>query len=87
MRRINPGADRPFRTPMLNFVAPAGIVLCLCLMVYLGWQNWVRLFAWLAIGLVIYFVYSRRHSHLGKELRGEISRHGVSPAGVPIEPE
>lgn len=83
MRRINPNAERPFRTPMLNFVAPAGVVLCLALMVYLGWQNWVRLFVWLGIGMLIYFFYSRQHSHLGKELRGEISRHGVSPAGCP----
>ena len=85
MRYINPGAERPFRTPAMNFVAPAGIVLCLTMMIYLGWQNWVRLFAWLAVGLVIYFLYSRHHSHLGKALRGEISRHGVSPAGVPLD--
>lgn len=85
MRRINPAAERPFRTPLLNFVAPGGIILCLLLMYDLGWQNWVRLFAWLVIGLVIYFVYSRRHSHLGAELRGEIARHGVSPAGAPVD--
>jgi APA family basic amino acid/polyamine antiporter len=84
MRRINPEAERPFRTPMINFVAPAGITLCLGLMIYLHWQNWVRLFVWLAIGLAIYFLYSRRHSHLGRELRGEISLHGVSPAGMPV---
>jgi len=81
MRYINPQAERPFRTPAMGFVAPTGIVLCLIMMVYLGWQNWARLFGWLAIGLVIYALYGRRHSHLGKELRGEISRHGVSPAG------
>lgn len=85
MRRLNPAATRPFRTPMLSVVAPAGIALCLGLMVYLGWQNWVRLGAWLAVGLMIYLFYGRHHSHLGKELRGEITRHGVSPAGVPLE--
>ncbi|MDD4270179.1 MAG: amino acid permease [Pirellulales bacterium] len=84
MRRISPGADRPFRTPMLNLVAPAGVLLCVGLMVYLGWQNWVRLLAWLALGLVIYFAYGRKHSHLGKELREELARHGVSPAGAPL---
>jgi APA family basic amino acid/polyamine antiporter len=45
--------------------------------------NWWRLLVWLMIGLVIYFSYGRRHSLLGKELRGEISRHGISPAGMP----
>jgi APA family basic amino acid/polyamine antiporter len=71
MRRTHPEVERPFRAPALNLVAPLGIVLCGAMMVYLGWQNWVRLFLWLAIGLVIYFTYSRHHSHLGKELRGE----------------
>lgn len=85
MRRLNPEAKRPFRTPMLGFVAPAGIVLCLALMVYLGWQNWVRLFVWLALGMVIYIFYGARHSSLGKELRGEIVRHGVTPAGSPLD--
>jgi APA family basic amino acid/polyamine antiporter len=85
MRGSNPDMPRPFRTPVIQFVAPAGIFLCLMMMVYLGWENWVRLFGWLIIGLCIYFFYSRHHSHLGKELRGEISKHGVSPAGMPLD--
>jgi APA family basic amino acid/polyamine antiporter len=82
MRYTNPTLERPFKAPFLGFVAPGGIVLCLAMMIYLGWENWVRLFGWLAIGLCIYFFYSRHHSHLGKELRGEISTHGISPAGM-----
>lgn len=82
MRRTHPGLPRPFKAPMMNFVAPAGIVLCLAMMVSLGWENWMRLIGWLVIGLCIYFFYSRHHSHLGKELRGEITTHGVSPAGM-----
>ena len=82
MRRINPEAKRPFRTPLMNFVAPAGIIFCLTMMVYLGWQNWLRLFVWLFVGLGIYFFYSRHHSHLGRQLAAEISQHGVSPAGM-----
>ncbi len=85
MRRINPAAERPFRTPFLNFVAPAGILFCAWLMYDLDWQNWVRLFVWLFAGLLVYLFYGRRHSHLGKELRGEIVHHGVSPAGVPLD--
>ena len=37
----------------------------------------LRLVAWLVAGLLIYAFYGRHHSHLGKELRGEIARHGV----------
>jgi hypothetical protein len=32
--------------------------------------------------MIIYLFYGRRHSILGKGLRGEISKHGVSPAGM-----
>jgi len=84
MRRLNPTAERPFRAPAIRVVAPAGILMCLFLMGSLPPETWLRLFVWLAGGLTIYFFYGRRHSHLGKELRGEITRHGVSPAGVPL---
>ncbi len=85
MRRLNPDAERPFRTPGLHFVAPAGIILCVGLMFHLGWANWIRLGVWLAVGLCIYLSYGRYHSKLGKELRREITQHGVSPAGVPVD--
>lgn len=81
MRRINPTAERPFRCPLVPLVPMLGIVACLMLMFSLPAENWYRLFVWLAIGLVIYFSYGRRHSILGKELRGEIATHGVSGAG------
>lgn len=82
MRWVNPEAKRPFRTPWMNFVAPAGILFCVTMMISLQWQNWLRLFIWLAVGLGIYFFYSRHHSHLGRQLAAEISQHGVSPAGM-----
>jgi APA family basic amino acid/polyamine antiporter len=82
MRRTNPNAERPFRCPLVPVVPILGIVCCLVLMLSLPVGNWVRLFGWLIIGLVIYFAYGRWHSHLGRELREEISKHGVSPAGM-----
>jgi APA family basic amino acid/polyamine antiporter len=82
MRRTNPTAERPFRCPFVPVVPVLGILACLLLMFSLPWANWLRLFIWLAVGLVIYFFYGRHHSLLGKELRGEISEHGVSPAGM-----
>ena len=66
MRRTNPEAERPFRCPWVPLVPILGIVCCLVLMLSLPKENWYRLFGWLAIGLVIYFLYSRHHSALRK---------------------
>jgi APA family basic amino acid/polyamine antiporter len=82
MRRTDPHADRPFRCPFVPAVPILGITACLILMFSLPAANWYRLFGWLALGLCIYFGYGRRHSLLGKALRGEIAVHGVSPAGM-----
>jgi APA family basic amino acid/polyamine antiporter len=85
MRRTNPTAERPFRCPLVPIVPILGIICCLLLMFSLPTENWLRLVVWMAIGLTIYFAYGRRHSLLSQELRKEISLHGVSPAGMPLE--
>jgi APA family basic amino acid/polyamine antiporter len=61
MRRTHPDAERPFRAPFVPAVPILGILCCLMLMLSLPAQNWLRLVAWLAIGLVVYFVYGRHH--------------------------
>jgi APA family basic amino acid/polyamine antiporter len=77
MRRTNPDAERPFRAPLGPVTPILGISLCLLLMFSLPSENWLRLAGWLAIGLVIYFAYSRHHSHLGKQLAapGPVREH------------
>lgn len=81
MRRTDPEAVRPFRCPLVPVVPLLGIGCCLVLMFSLPAANWWRLFAWLGLGLVIYFFYGRHHSVLGQSLRGELARHGATPAG------
>jgi basic amino acid/polyamine antiporter, APA family len=66
MRTRRPELPRGFTVPALPFVAIAGIVVCGAMIYGLGWTNWLRLIAWLAIGLVIYFSYGRRHSRLAR---------------------
>lgn len=62
MRKSNPDAPRPFRTPWVPFVPIMGILSCGALMMGLGLSNWLRLIGWLALGVVVYFAYSRHHS-------------------------
>ncbi len=62
MRRTNPLAERPFRAPFVPLVPILGILSCLLLMFSLPVENWYRLFGWLAIGMVIYFLYGKHHS-------------------------
>jgi APA family basic amino acid/polyamine antiporter len=69
MRRTHPDVPRPFRAPFGSIVPVLGILSCLLLMFSLPYENWVRLFVWLFIGLVIYVAYGRRHSHVRNSRR------------------
>ncbi|MFA6166367.1 MAG: amino acid permease [Gemmatimonadaceae bacterium] len=64
LRYVQPELHRPFRTPFVPFVPIGGILVCGWLMWSLPRDTWLRLLIWMGIGLVIYFVYSRRHSKL-----------------------
>jgi APA family basic amino acid/polyamine antiporter len=44
----------------------AGAAICLLQMLSLPWETWERLLIWMAIGLVIYFSYSRKKSKLAQ---------------------
>jgi APA family basic amino acid/polyamine antiporter len=62
LRVTAPNAHRPFRTPLVWFTAPAGIVSCGLMMASLSTATWVRLVLWTIIGLGIYFAYSWHHA-------------------------
>ncbi len=62
LRKTNPDQPRPFRTPFMPVVPVLGVLFNGYMMYKLGMANWLRLIIWLAIGLVIYFTYSRKNS-------------------------
>jgi basic amino acid/polyamine antiporter, APA family len=62
LRRTAPDAPRPFRTPAVPAVPVAGAAICLAQMVGLPLATWERLVVWLAIGLVVYLTFGRRHA-------------------------
>ena len=45
-------------------ISIGGILCCLALMAFLPWETWLRLFVWLAMGLVVYFIHGQSHSVL-----------------------
>ncbi len=67
LRMRQPDLPRPFKNPFGYTLPILGILSCGALMMFLPVVTWIRFLGWLAIGMVIYFAYSYRHSHLGAE--------------------
>ena len=80
LRKKDPGRHRPFRTPAIYVVAPLAIVGCVGLYLFLPFVAQMVLFGWGAIGLLIYFGYSRSRSHVGLGL-SEV--HELDPDAPP----
>jgi basic amino acid/polyamine antiporter, APA family len=64
LRRVDPERRRPFRVPWVPIFPIVGVFMCLALMLSLPVMTWIRFVVWLCIGLLIYFLYSVRHSKL-----------------------
>jgi APA family basic amino acid/polyamine antiporter len=64
LRAKDPDRPRPFRTPFVPWVPLMSIGACLYLMLQLPLVTWIRFGIWLAVGLVVYFLYGYRRSKL-----------------------
>ena len=64
LRRKDRNRPRPFRVPMVPLFPLLGVLFCGALMLSLPILTWIRFFVWLVLGLLIYFLYSVRHSRL-----------------------
>ena len=67
LRRTQPDRPRGFRVPLVPWLPILSVLTCVILMASLTVENWIRFFVWLAIGMVIYFSYSRKRSTLAAE--------------------
>jgi APA family basic amino acid/polyamine antiporter len=87
LRRTDPNRYRPFRTPAVAFTAPIAIAGCLYLFFSLSKETIILFFGWAAVGLVVYYAYSRNRSHVG---RGLVEVHesdaDLPPSSVPPLP-
>jgi basic amino acid/polyamine antiporter, APA family len=64
LRYRSPDLHRPFKTPLVPIVPGLAILICGYMMYGLPSDTWVRLFVWMALGLLIYFFYGRHHSRV-----------------------
>ncbi len=71
LRRTRPDLPRAFRTPAVGLVSSLSVLLCVYLMLNLIGETWLRFLVWMAIGLVIYFVYGWRNSRLARARSAE----------------
>jgi APA family basic amino acid/polyamine antiporter len=80
LRRREPERPRAFRTPWVPVIPILSVLCCLVLMASLPLETWARFVAWLAIGLVIYFSYSKKRSEFGSAPRAAATSGTAAPA-------
>ncbi len=83
LRRADPDRKRPFRVPLVPLVPILGVIFCGYLMAVLPGLTWIRFFVWLALGLVIYFVYGRWHSRVSAAANGAAIEREKGIGGAP----
>jgi len=82
LRKVDPSRRRPFRMPLVWIIAPLAIFGCLYLYISLPLTAILVLPIWGAVGLLIYFLYSRSRSHVGRgvvDVPEEEAYHEVEP--------
>jgi APA family basic amino acid/polyamine antiporter len=95
LRRTDPNRVRPFRTPALFVIAPLSIIGCLLLFFSLNIESKTLFAVWTVAGLILYFLYGYRHSHIARgvvevpevatDAPGSI---GIAPMpGAPVPPQ
>ena len=66
LRIKQPNLERPFKTPAIFIVGPLGALFNFGLMYFVRPDTWIAFLCWSALGIIVYFLYSRKHSHLNE---------------------
>ncbi|MDF5757920.1 amino acid permease [Spongiactinospora sp. TRM90649] len=70
LRRTRPDLPRAFRTPLVPLIPILSVLASIYLMLNLPVETWLRFIVWMIIGVVVYFLYGRRHSRVGRSAAG-----------------
>jgi APA family basic amino acid/polyamine antiporter len=66
LRHTQPARRRPFRAPAIYLFGSLSVAGCVVLFFFLPWESQVLFPVWSLAGLVFYYAYGYRHSHVGK---------------------
>jgi APA family basic amino acid/polyamine antiporter len=86
LRKKDPARPRPFRTPAIYVIAPLSIAGCLLLFVNLNMESKLLFVTWTVIGLVVYFLYGYRHSHVARGVTEVPELSPEAPASIGLAP-
>jgi APA family basic amino acid/polyamine antiporter len=76
LRYTRPDLPRAFKTPFVPFIPVLGALVSFAQMAALPLDTWIRLIVWMALGLIIYFAYSRHNSKLTTTKKGVLKAAG-----------
>ena len=79
LRVKDPARERKFRTPIVWVVAPAAIIGCIILYAALDITSKLVLVGWGGIGLIVYFLYGRSRSHVGRGVVDVVDDPNLQP--------
>lgn len=68
LRKKRPDLKRSFKCPFVPVVPIISTILCLLLALQLNNLTKLRFVVWLALGLIVYFIYGRKHSTMNQSL-------------------
>ena len=80
LRKKRPDLKRSFKVPFVPVLPIVSAIVCFYLMMNLPLETWIRFVIWLALGIVVYFLYSRRHSRIGRNSAEDASSENPEAA-------
>ena len=84
VRKTMPNVPRSFKTPFVPLVPILGILTCLCMMLFLPADTWIRLVLWMLIGLDIYVGYGMKHSQLEHGVKNRRGQSALNMIGIAL---
>ncbi|MCY7674811.1 amino acid permease [Bacillus safensis] len=66
LRKKHPNMNTAFKVPFVPVLPIISAVICMILAFTLKWETWRAFLIWIVIGVVVYFTYARRKSHLNE---------------------